>query len=44
MCGINGVFNYESVDAIEKKVKSMSDLTQYRGPDYSDLYQDQKFV
>ena len=42
MCGINGVFNYESVDAIEKKVKSMNDLTQYRGPDYSDLYQDQK--
>ena len=42
MCGINGVFNYESVDAIEKKVKSMNDLTQYRGPDYSDLYRDKK--
>ena len=42
MCGINGVFNYESVDAAEKKVKSMNDLTQHRGPDYSDIYKDQK--
>ena len=42
MCGINGVFNYESVDTIEKKVKSMNDLTKYRGPDYSDIYKDKK--
>ena len=30
MCGINGVFNYSSTKDVEKKVKSMNDLTLRR--------------
>ena len=41
MCGINGVFNYDSVNTVEKRVKSMNDLTNHRGPDYSNIYRDE---
>jgi len=41
MCGINGVFNYDSVNTVEKRVKSMNDLTDHRGPDYSNIYRDE---
>ena len=42
MCGINGVFNYSSTKDVEKKVKSMNDLTLNRGPDFSAIYIDDK--
>ena len=41
MCGINGVFNYDSVNTVEKRVKSMNDLTDHRGPDCSNIYRDE---
>ena len=42
MCGINGVFNHNSFEDVEKKVISMNGLTTHRGPDSSNIYKDQK--
>jgi asparagine synthase (glutamine-hydrolysing) len=40
MCGINGVYNYQSLTDIENKVKQMNSLTKHRGPDFTDVYLD----
>ena len=40
MCGINGVYNHQSLTDVENKVKQMNSLTKHRGPDFSDIYLD----
>ena len=40
MCGINGVFNHQSLSDVESKVKQMNSLTMHRGPDFTDTYFD----
>ena len=40
MCGINGVYNHQSLTDVENKVKQMNSLTKHRGPDFTDIYLD----
>ena len=40
MCGINGVYNHQSLKDVENKVKQMNSLTKHRGPDFNDVYLD----
>ena len=40
MCGINGVYNHQSLTDLENKVKQMNSLTKHRGPDFTDIYLD----
>ena len=40
MCGINGVYNHQSIEDVENKVKQMNSLTKHRGPDFTDIYLD----
>jgi asparagine synthase (glutamine-hydrolysing) len=40
MCGINGVYNHQSLKDVENKVKQMNSLTKHRGPDFTDIYFD----
>ena len=40
MCGINGVYNHQSIEDVENKVKQMNSLTKHRGPDFTDVYLD----
>ena len=40
MCGINGVYNHQSLTDVENKVKQMNSLTKHRGPDFNDIYLD----
>jgi len=40
MCGINGVYNHQSLKDVENKVKQMNSLTKHRGPDFTDVYLD----
>ena len=40
MCGINGVYNHQSLTDVENKVKQMNSLTKQRGPDFTDIYLD----
>ena len=40
MCGINGVYNHQSLTGVENKVKQMNSLTKQRGPDFTDTYLD----
>ena len=40
MCGINGVYNHQSIEDVENKVKQMNSLTKHRGPDFDDVYLD----
>jgi asparagine synthase (glutamine-hydrolysing) len=40
MCGINGVYNHQSLNDVENKVKQMNSLTKQRGPDFTDIYLD----
>ena len=40
MCGINGVYNHQSIEDVENKVKQMNSLTKHRGPDFNDVYLD----
>ena len=40
MCGINGVYNHQSLNDVENKVKQMNSLTKHRGPDFTDIYLD----
>ena len=40
MCGINGVYNHQSLEDVENKVKQMNSLTKHRGPDFTDVYLD----
>ena len=40
MCSINGVYNHQSIEDVENKVKQMNSLTKHRGPDFTDVYLD----
>tara|TARA_B110001450_G_scaffold134513_1_gene126315 strand:+ start:4490 stop:6361 length:1872 start_codon:yes stop_codon:yes gene_type:complete len=40
MCGINGIYNHQSLTDVENKVKQMNSLTIHRGPDFTDVYLD----
>ena len=40
MCGINGIYNHQSLTDVENKVKQMNSLTMHRGPDFTDVYLD----
>lgn len=40
MCGINGIYNHQSLTVVENKVKQMNSLTNHRGPDFTDIYLD----
>ena len=40
MCGINGVYNHQSLEDVENKVKQMNSLTKHRKSDFTDVYLD----
>ena len=43
MCGINGVYQYNSKDTLDK-VHQMNKVTQLRGPDNSSVYSDNEVI
>ena len=43
MCGINGVYQYNSKDTLDK-VHQMNKVTHLRGPDNSSVYSDNEVI
>lgn len=44
MCGINGIYNINKVDAPSELIRKMNLSSKHRGPDYTGVYEDEDVV
>lgn len=44
MCGINGIYNIRKLENPKEMIEGMNLASKHRGPDFSDIYQDEDIV